>query len=151
MGSWEYLLGARWAVGTWLAHLMYCVQSTLVFFFVLFLLRVLLRRGWLAGLAFVALFAATKLLGAEHLAAQIPTQVAVYAIAAVAVLRFGLVTLAAGILTVDLLLGLPMTASPSSWYASSTAFVFLSILVLASGAFYTSLGGQRLWKEELFE
>jgi len=151
MGSWEYLLGARWVVGTWLAHLMYSVQSTLVFFFVLFLLRVLLRRGWLAGAAFVALFAATKLLGAQYLAAQIPTQVAVYAIAAVAVLRFGLVTLAAGILTVDLLLGVPMTVNPSSWYATSTAFVFLSILALAGWAFYTSLGGQRLWKEDLFE
>ena len=151
MGSWEYLLGSRWALGTWLAHLMYSIQSTLVFFFILFLLRVLLRRGWLAGLVFTALLSATKLLGAEHLAIQVPAMVAVYAIAAFAVLRFGLVALAAGILTVDLLLNVPMTVNPSNWYAASTAFVFLSILALACWAFYISLGGQRLFKEELFE
>jgi predicted Ser/Thr protein kinase len=151
MGSWEYLLGTRWALGTWLAHLMYSIQSTLVFFFVLFLLRVLLRRGWLAGVAFTAIFATTKLLGAQHLTIQVPAMITIYAIAAFAVLRFGLVALAAGILTIDLLLNAPMTVNTSNWYAASTVFIFLSILVLASWAFYVSLGGQRLLKEDLFD
>ena len=48
-------------------------------------------------------------------------------IAAFAVVRFGLVTLAAGLLTANLLLSVPVTASPSSGYAGSTAFVFASV------------------------
>ena len=80
-----------------------------------------------------------------------PVRLAIYAIAALAVVRFGLVTLAAGILTAEFILNVPVTASLSSWYAGSMAFVYLSVLALAVWGFSTSLGGQRLWKGELFE
>jgi serine/threonine-protein kinase len=147
----EYLLGGRWVVGGWLATLVRSIRGALSFFLVLFLLRVLLRRSGLAAIAFALVLSAPALLASRHLAVEAPAILAVYSIAAVAVVRFGLVTLAAGILTTNLLLGVPMTASLSSWYAGSTAFAFLSLLVLAAWAFHTSLGGQRLWKDALFE
>jgi hypothetical protein len=59
--------------------------------------------------------------------------------------RFGLVALAAGLFTVDLIISTPMPASLSSWYVAATAFVFLSVLGFAVWGFYTSLGGRRLW------
>ena len=65
--------------------------------------------------------------------------------------RFGLVALAAGLFTVDLILGAPMPVSPSSWYAPATAFVFLSVLGFAVWGFYTSLGGRPLWRGDLFD
>ena len=51
LGSTEYLLGGRWlaGVGSALVFLLGSIRSTLVFFLVLFLLRVLLRRTWLVG------------------------------------------------------------------------------------------------------
>ncbi len=151
LGAREYLLGGRGIAAAWLGHLVSSIEGTLLYFFVLFLFRVLLRKPALAGAAFVALLSVTKLLGSLYPLATTPLFVAVYALAAIAVLRFGLVTLAAALWTADLLLSVPATADPSSWYAGAPAFVYLGILALAAYGFWTSLGGQRLWREGLFE
>jgi hypothetical protein len=147
----EYLEGGRWVAGAWLANLIRSIRSTLVFFMALFLLRVLLRRAWLAAVAFVLVFSAQPLLASRYLALEGPVQLAIYSIAAVAVVRYGLVALAAGILTVNLLLSVPVTADLSSWYAGSMIFVFASVLALAAWGFHTSLAGQRFLKGELFD
>jgi len=151
LGATEYLRGGRHILGASLGQVATCVQATLLFFFVLFLFRVLLRRPWLAGVAFVALFATSRSLGSEHAAVHIPSSIAIFGIVAFAGVRFGLVALAAGLFTVDLILGAPMPASPSSWYAPATAFVFLSVLGFAVWGFYTSLGGRPLWRGDLFD
>jgi hypothetical protein len=117
----------------------------------LFLLRVLLRRPWLAALAFVALFSVSPVLGSRHPLLHGPMFVAIYTIAAVAVVRSGLVALAAGILTANVLLSVPVTADASRWYAGSSVFVFSSVFALTLWGFYTSLSGQRLWKGDLLE
>ncbi len=51
-GATDYLLGARHVIGSWLWQLATSVQGSLVFFFVMFVLRVILRKPWLAALAF---------------------------------------------------------------------------------------------------
>lgn len=147
----DLLLGARRALGAWLMQVLGSVRGTLIFFFVMFLLRVLLRKQWLATVAFVVIWAAMRSLGRDFFVIQAPAVVIVYGIAAIAVVRFGLVTLAVGIFTADALLNVPFTLDLSSWYAGSTAFVLMSVLALAAWGFYTSLGRQQLWKAELFE
>jgi hypothetical protein len=147
----EYLRGGRHILGAWVGQAVTSVQGTLLFFFVLFVFRVLLRRPWLAATAFVALFATSRVLGNEYTAVQIPTSIAIFAIAAFAVVRFGLVALAAGLFTVDLIVSAPTPASLSSWYTTATAFVFLSVLGFAAWGFYTSLGGRPLWSGKLFD
>jgi predicted Ser/Thr protein kinase len=151
LGEMEYLLGGRRILGTWLGYLLLSISSTLTFFLVLFILRVLLKRRWLAAVAFVVVFAGPPLLASRRPLLEGPMLIAIYTIAAVAVVRSGLVTLAAGILTANVLLSVPVTASLSSWYAGSSAFVFSSVLVLALWGFYTSLAGQRIWKADPFE
>jgi hypothetical protein len=151
LGRTEYLRGGRHILGAWLGQAVSSVQATLLFFFVLFLFRVLLRRPWLAATAFVAVFATARVLENEFAAVQIPTSIAIFAIVGFAVVRFGLVALAAGLFTVDLIISAPMPASFGSWYVAATAFVFLSILGFALWGFYTSLGGRQLWRGELFE
>jgi serine/threonine-protein kinase len=151
LGRTDYLRGGRHILGAWLDQLVTSVQGTLLFFFVLFLFRVLLRRPWLATTAFVALFATSRVLGNEYAAVQIPTSIAIFGIAAFAVVRFGLVALAAGLFTVDLIISAPATASLSSFYAPATAFVFLSVLGLAVWGFYTSLAGRPLFSGTLFD
>jgi len=151
LGATEYLRGGRHILGAWLGQVLKSVQATLVFFFVLFLLRILLRRSWLAAAVFVALFTTFRVLGNEYLEVQIPTSIAIFAIVAFAGVRFGLVALAAGLFTVDLIVSAPMPASASSWYVPATAFVFLSVLAFAVWGFYTSLGGRPLWRGDLFD
>jgi hypothetical protein len=99
----------------------------------------------------VVLFSTPVLLLSHHPLLEGPLRVAVYSIAALAVVRFGLVTLAAGILTVELLLNVPVTADLSAWYAPGMLIVFLSVLALAVWGFWTSLAGQRLLSGDAFE
>ena len=111
----------------------------------------LLKRRWLAAVAFVAVFAGPPVLASRHVLLEAPMEIAIYSIAAFAVVRFGLVALAAGILTANVLLSVPVTASLSSWYAGSSAFVYASVLALGLWGFSTSLAGQRFWKADLLE
>ena len=99
--------------GTTLTLLVGSIRGTLFFFFVAFVLRALLRRTWLVGIVFVLLFSLPSILGSDYLALEAPTQLAVYTVAFVAVARFGLVTLAAGMLTTNLLMTVPMPGSLS--------------------------------------
>ena len=147
----EILLGFRETFAIWLLNLVGSIQSTLVFFFVLVLLRVLVRNRWLAAALFVLLFSVSKVLGSDHPMIEAPAWLIIYSIAAVAVVRFGLIVLAVGIVTVDVLLNLPYSLDFSNWYAARTLCVVLGFIAVAIWGFYTALAGQRLWKSELFD
>jgi hypothetical protein len=112
----------------------------------------LLRNQWLAAAAFVILLSARPVLQErEHLWLILAIYVVVYSLAAIALVRFGLVSLAAALFCTDLIANLPMTANLSNWFAGSTIFGYASIAAIGIWAFYLALAGQRLWKEELFE
>ncbi len=151
LGTTDYLLGARHVIGSWLWHLAVSVQGILLFFFVMFVLRVILRKPWLAALAFVAVWTAIKAVGSHHVLIDVTTFAAIYAIAAFVVLRFGFIALGIGMFTVDLLLNIPITTNLSSWYMGGSLFVLLTVVGLAVWGCYTSLAGQKIWKENLFE
>jgi serine/threonine-protein kinase len=150
-GSTRLLEGTRQTLGLALGNVLNSVVSTLVFFFVLFLLRVTLRNRWVAAAGFIAIWAAPRLLRSEHLLIEAPMWLLIYGIAAIAVVRFGLVALATAIFLTNALLNVPVTLDFAQWYAGNSLFVFLIFLALASWSFYIALAGQRLWKEELFE
>lgn len=151
LGSAELLLGARETLGTALANVVGCIVSTLVFFFVLFLLRVTLRNRWLAAAFFVAIWSTPRALRSDHPLIEISIGLMIYAIAAIAVVRFGLIALATAIFLTNFLLNVPVTLDLSRWYASNFVFVFLIFVAMAAWGFYIALAGQRLWKDELFE
>lgn len=150
-GLTDFLLGTRRTLGAWLMQVPSSIRTTLVFFFVLFLLRALLRKQWLAVVVFVAIWAGIPSLQSRYPVIEVPVFMLVYGIAALAVVRFGLVTLAVGVFTADVILNLPFTLDLSAWYASSSIFVLMTILLLAAWGFYTSLAGQKLLKDDLFQ
>jgi len=123
----------------------------LLFFFLLVLLRVLVRNRWLAAAIFIVLFAAPKVLGSDHPWIDGPVWMVIYGIAAFAVVRFGLIVLAMAVFTANVLLNVPYTLDFSAWYTPGVICVQLSFLALAVWGFYRALAGQKLFKEELFE
>jgi serine/threonine-protein kinase len=147
----EFLLGAREGVALGLANIVSSIQTTLVFFFLIVLLRVLVKNRWVAAAIFVLLFTLAKVLGSDHPLIETPIWLIIYSVAAFAVVHFGLIVLAMAVLTVDVLLNVPTTLDFSNWYAARSLCVLLSFAVIAAWGFYTSLAGQRLWKEDLFE
>lgn len=147
----EYLEGFRASVAVWLENIVQALVGVLMFFFLLVLLRVLVRNRWLAAALFVILFTVPKVLGSDHPLIDGPVWMIIYVISAFAVVRFGLIVLAMAVFSANLLLNLPHTLDFSAWYAGNVVCVVLSIVGIAVWAFYSALAGQRVLKDELFE
>jgi serine/threonine-protein kinase len=143
--STEALMGGREALGAWLRQWPQSIQSTLVFFFVLFGLKVLLRKEWIAAIVFIAIFALPRTLNSTYPTVELPAQILVYAIGVLLVLRFGFVSLACAIFTIDLMANVPISADLSAWYMTTSILALLSVLALSGWGFYHSLGGEPLW------
>ncbi len=147
-GSTDGLMGGRVALGAWLRQWPQSIQSTLVFFLLLLGLRFLLRKEWIAAIVFVAIFAVPRGLTSTYVSIELPSEVLVYAIALLIVLRFGLIPLACAIFTIDMAIGIPFSADLSTWYMPTSITALLSVVAIAGWGFYHSLGGQQLWKME---
>lgn len=141
----DYLMGIRHAAGSWLSTLVISILGTLLFFFALVLLRVLARNTWLAAALFTALFTIPKVLGSDHLVVDILVWTTIYAIAAVAVVRFGLVVLGMASLMANVLLNLPYTLDFSYWYAAQCFFIALIFVAIGAWGVYASLAGKPLF------
>jgi serine/threonine-protein kinase len=149
LASTECLVGGRTALGAWLMQIPVSILGTLQFFFLLLGLKVVLRKDWLAAIAFVAVFALPRGFSSSYPTVEVPAQILVYAIAVLIVYRFGLVPLACAIFTINMLANVPFTADLSAWYMPTSALALLSVVALASWGFYQSLGGEALWRPEI--
>ena len=65
--------------------------------------------------------------------------------------RFGLLTVAVSVVIWFWLLPLAFTTNLSAWYASTQFLVMFMVTAFAGYAFYTSLGGQKVFKGKLLE
>ena len=146
--STEYLMGGRSTLGELLAQIPGAIQATLVFFIILIALRSLLRNRWAGAAGFVVIFTLLKVLGSSHPLLEAANAVLIYGIAAFALVRFGLITLALAVFVANIMLNVPITFDFSRWYASTAMIVPLGVLALGVWGFYTSLGGQKLFKEQ---
>jgi len=149
--STDILEGAQATWGMWLSNVVGAVFGVLSFFFILVLLRVLVRNRWLAAALFVCLYSLPKILASNHPAIDLPIWIIIYAIAAFALVRFGLIALAAAVFTANVLLNLPYTMDFSKWYAGQSIAVVLSFALIAGWGFYTALAGRRILTGELFD
>jgi serine/threonine-protein kinase len=149
LNSAAYLLGGRQALGQWLLQIPVSIIVTLQFFFLALGLKVLLRKDWIAAITFVAIYGGLRYLQSSHPSVDVPVVLLVYAILVVIIFRFGLVPLAVGAFTVDMLANVPFTADFSAWYVGSTVLALLSVIALAGWGFYHSLGGEPVWKVEM--
>jgi serine/threonine-protein kinase len=160
LSSSDYLMGGRHALGQWVSQIPSSIFGTMQFFFLLLGLKVLVeflfrlvglkavRSDWIAAVLFVAIFLVMRGLTSTHLAVDLPVILIVWGILALIVLRFGLVPLAVGAFTVDLLGNIPFTADLSAWYAAPAFLALLSVVALAGWGFYHSLGREPLWVVE---
>ena len=146
----DYLGSFRLALGASLMHVPDSITFTLLLFLILFLLRVSLRKSWLAAAGFVLLFTALKSASSNYPAVEWPMQAILYTALAAGALRFGLVALAITLFTADLALNLPVTLNPSVWYFTNASLALAAIAALAIWGFYTALAGQAPWKTESY-
>ena len=143
------LLGLRQAFGAWLARGPHEVRDALLFFFLLFLLRVVLKRQALAAAAFVAVLTVPLAVRGDFVLWSVVAGIAIYGLAAAVILRFGLLALAAGFCVAGFI-GPPVTLHTGAWYFGNVLLLFGSAVVLAAWAFHTALGGSRIWTLDPF-
>ncbi|HKB68647.1 MAG TPA: serine/threonine-protein kinase [Pyrinomonadaceae bacterium] len=145
-------LGARYLIASgFLSGLIVAIVLTLSFFFLMFLLRVVTRRQWLAAGIFVLFWIVFEALRSKSPMIALVFACLGYVAAVINLLRFGLVALACTFFVNFLLSLVPITTDFSAWYAGSTLFTLLAVLVLAGYAFHTSLGGQKVFQGKLLE
>jgi len=117
---------------------------TLLLFFVLFLLRWVLRKQWIALSAFIAIFVAIEIQGSSHLWQDGAFLAIFAAVWAGVLLRFGLLATMVVDAVRNILQNLPHTLDTSAWYMGSAMLPLVLILALAVYGFRVSLGGRKL-------
>jgi serine/threonine protein kinase len=149
MNSTAYLLGGRQALGRLLMQIPTGLSGTLQFFFILLILKVVVRKDWIAALFFMLIYVGMRLLPSSHLSIELPMWLLIYGVLVLIVFRFGLVPLAVGAFAIDTLANVPVTADFSAWYFGTTVMTLLIFVAMAAWGFYHSLGGQPVWKLDM--
>jgi hypothetical protein len=118
----------------------YAMRNVLFNFFLLFLLRVMIRRQWPAAAAFAGLFALLGALGNDgNPWVNATVSFAYFGSGAVVVLRWGLLSYAVGIFISELLLKLPATLDSSAWYFGNMLTIVGIAAALASWGLYRAV------------
>jgi len=141
------LLGARDLAANLLDQSLAVLRFTLVILFLFFVLRVLLRRDWLAAVVYTLIFTATSL-GRPNPAVTLPIIAIWVGLELLVLLRFGLLALIATAMTENFLGSSPLTLDASRWYFGYSLVVLLLVAALAAWAFRTTLAGRPLLKDE---
>jgi hypothetical protein len=130
----------RSTIGLVLQGAPYAMRNVLFYFFLLFILRVVLRRQWAGAAAFAGLFALLGAVGNDgHPWVNAAVGFAYFGTGAVVVLRWGLLSYAVGIFISELLLKLPATLDSSAWYFGNMLTIVAIAVALASWGVYTSV------------
>lgn len=119
--------------------------------FMLFLLRALTRRQWLATGIYVLIWVVQNAFKDINPMVIVPTALFLHSLVVIALLRFGLTTFTIGYFVSELLGNVPLTTDFSAWYGGYALAALLAVLALAGYAFHTSLGGQKLFTGKLLE
>jgi len=143
----EITAGANALAARGAFDLLSAATSSLSVFFILFLLRVWVKRDWLAGLIFVALITVQNTLGmrADKRWVMMAAVIVSGTIITLLVLRLGLLSLLVAMTVSSFLIALPYTLDFGAWYAYLMWIGLAAVALLSLWAFRTALGKQRLF------
>jgi serine/threonine-protein kinase len=143
-------LGVRGILGSFfqLQQPMIFLSTGLMLFFVLLSLLFKRERFAIAGV-WLFIFVISILENPNVRVIDIPFIAAAATFYMLAATRFGLLTLIAMELFSLLLLTFPISPNFAAWYAQGGIFAILVTLMIAGFGFYTSLAGQKIFREEM--
>ncbi|MDQ6679025.1 MAG: serine/threonine protein kinase [Acidobacteriota bacterium] len=145
------LLGVRDTIASFLLHAPGSVRNTLEFILLLFGLRVLLKREWLAGTVLVLLFTVTEVLQSRQAVVDAIAGLIIYGMIVFVTFRLGAIALAVGLVVIGVLSSIPAIGDPSAWYFGNALFMYLSVAAIAIAGFWMAIQGQQVWKGDLLE
>ena len=137
------LKGARYWAASFVGHLDGSVGGALFFFLLLFVLRAVFRKQWLAGAVFVLIYVGLRWHGAGPWYTPL-FLLAIWTTLVVVMLRFGLFATMCLVFLIDTPMQTLLTTDFTAWYGQSS-WVFVAIVAVAAvWGFRTSLGGRTL-------
>ncbi len=146
------LTGARTAAYSVSSHLFDSLSGAVQLFLLLFLLRILLRKQWLAAVVFVAIFTFNHM-AQEDFNSKAETVASIiffaltYGILVLVMLRLGFFAIMTTLFMVDGVLNLFLTSDFGAWYGQSSLIVVLVASAFALWGFRQSLGGRPVFSE----
>ena len=146
-GTDSVFLGARMIVAKVAVWFMIAPSFWFTALFVLFLLRILLRKQWAAAVAWAVLF---TVLGSNDPTGWVSASI-FSCLAVFVMIRFGLLALAVNFIVFNILQHFPLTTQGSAWYAGIGLTGILLIAAMAFYGFYTSLGGRPVFGGAMLE
>ncbi len=117
---------------------------------IVLVLRVLLRREWLAIAVFLAITFAVGFLSEDHAFVTGVSNAFLFGALIFILTRFGLFTGLVGVVFSSWS-SFALTLDPSSWYFGRTVVTLLVFAALAIYGFVISLGGQSIFKDSVFD
>jgi serine/threonine-protein kinase len=149
--SWQGVAPLAGVVSTLAAHVWLLEEALLIPIHVLMavlVLRVVLRRTWVAYLVFLGL-PAVVFAGGTPLPDTI-VFVTLLVLSLIVLTRLGLLAMLVVVLFSDWP-NIPLTTDPSSWFFASSVVSMVVFAAVGVYGFVVSLGGQRLFKEQLLD
>jgi hypothetical protein len=146
----DFFLGTRAVLDNILSLPILSLFWGLASLFLLFLLRILLRREWVAAVVFILVLTAFMGLGSDSPVTWI-YYVLKYGVVCFLLVRFGLLANTAHYTVYFLLWFFPITPQLSAWYSGIGLAGVVLLLAFAAYAFRTSLGGRPMFQAKLLE
>jgi len=138
----DSLTGLRDLIGSISVFVVFYVFLSLLFFFIFFLIRLVLRKEWLAVAVLLLLVSLLSVWGEDHPVLSTAFVLIVWGTSLAVLTRFGLFALVVTGCTNAVLHVYFLTTHLSAWYAEPTFFVFSVFLAVAIFGFYTSTVGK---------
>ena len=148
--SMESLLGVRFTLGSVFAYTWVYVLYSLGIFFLFFLLRLLVRKDWIAAIVIVFLGAITNT-GGDYFWMTFLASAVIWLSIYLVLRRFGLLALVVGLVVQNMLVTFPMTSHLSRWYASGAIAGIMTIIAIAFFAAHSALAGQPLFSTKVLD
>jgi class 3 adenylate cyclase len=136
--------GLHIMIGGILLNIVVAASLALACFFIFFLIRLVVRKEWLAVLV-AAILPSLPQAFSDHPVLYTAFELLLCTVLLVVLIRFGLLALAVSLCVGYILPAFPLTTHLSAWYAEPTFFVFSLILATAIFGFYTSTRGKALF------
>jgi serine/threonine-protein kinase len=146
----DSVLDMRRTVGAFIILLLGGAGNSLFFFLELFLLRVLLRRQWLAAATLIFLTAGPYLAN-DHPVIETSLWAILCGLAIFTLIRFGVLSMAIAPAVTYALTRSPLSTNFSTWYAGSAVFALAAVLALTAYAFHTALASRPLFTASFLE
>jgi hypothetical protein len=148
--SMESLLGVGPALGSVFAYTWIYVLYSLGIFFLLFLLRFLVKKDWIAAIVIVFLGAITNT-GGDYFWVTFLALAVIWLSIYLVLRRFGLLALVVGLVVQNMLVVFPMTSHLSRWYASGAIAGMVTVIAIALFALYHALADQPLFSTKALD